>query len=531
MQAKLSLLALMLACLVGDTVNANATDLYVSQQATGLANGQDCANPLDVTHFNTLAYWVITNPVGTQIGPGTTVHLCGTLTTALSFQGSGTSGNPITLLFEPGAALNAPYWGTNSGSISQAAINVIGQSYIVINGQNTGSISATANGTSLTYQNNSAGIYVSGGSNVTVENLAISNMYVHVANSSTSGGNAGNSSVGIQVNQSNSFTAAGNTIHDATNGIFMGYASSTTGFTVSGNTIYNCNWGIASGDNGSNSNLSGVNIYGNTIHDASNWDDTNDDYHHNGIYFWAVQGGSNVNAPNIYNNYIYGNMNQCSPNSCATGWISLLIGGSPVGTFTSPNIFNNVLVSTAANSYAGNGFITFAGSNALISNNTIIGFSKSYGIGIDYGPQSGATLYNNIIENFSYFILVNSGSSLSASDYNDFYNLNNGFQYQGTGYGSLAAWNGGTGFDANSITSNPKVNSSYQLSSGSAAIGAAANLYSVCNGQPIPGLGALCYDLNGVARPATGNWSMGAYAIGSTHPPAPPTGLTAVISQ
>ena len=38
----------------------------------------------------------------TQIGPGTTAHICGTITgsagaVAFTFQGSGTSGNPVTL--------------------------------------------------------------------------------------------------------------------------------------------------------------------------------------------------------------------------------------------------------------------------------------------------------------------------------------------------------------------------------------------------------------------------------------------------
>jgi hypothetical protein len=39
-----------------------------------------------------------------------------------------------------------------------------------------------------------------------------------------------------------------------------------------------------------------------------------------------------------------------------------------------------------------------------------------------------------------------------------------------------------------------------------------ANLDSICKGQPNPGLGALCYDINGTPRPATGTgWNAGAY--------------------
>ena len=46
---------------------------------------------------------------------------------------------------------------------------------------------------------------------------------------------------------------------------------------------------------------------------------------------------------------------------------------------------------------------------------------------------------------------------------------------------------------------------------GSGAIGAGTNLYSTCNGQPNPGLGALCFDAAGVARPSSAAWDIGAY--------------------
>ena len=77
-----------------------------------------------------------------QIGPGTTVHLCGTFTASagasgyLSFQGSGTSGNPITLHFETNALLQAPYWGTG------AAIFASGLSYVMVDGGTNGTIQA-----------------------------------------------------------------------------------------------------------------------------------------------------------------------------------------------------------------------------------------------------------------------------------------------------------------------------------------------------------------------------------------------------
>ena len=491
---------------------ASAPNVYIAQNAAGSANGSSCANAYAVSFFNSSANW---GSATTQIGPGTVVNLCGTLTgiagaTALTFQGSGVNGNPITLLFQPGAALNAPYWGTNIGSIYNGAINTGGQSYIVINGQNTGSISATANGSSLPYQANSAGIYVSGGSNVTVENLAISNMYVHVANSSTSGGNANTVSAGIQVNGSNSFKASGNTIHDATNGIFVGYGTGFSGITVSDNTIYNCNWGVAGGDNNAGSSLAGLYVYGNNIHDAANWNDSADNYHHNGIYFWAEQSsGSTITSAFFYNNKIYGDY---GGSNCTAGIFMSQGGGD---TITSPYFFNNVIDQSTGSGVCGNGAFSLNVGSPHFYNNTIL---EGYIDGPN-GPIGNGVYKNNIYSSPSGSGqgIYDTTAGLSASDYNVWYSLgsysmiwnNNG------GFNALPAWTAGTGFDAHSITSNPNLTFSYQPNSGSPVIGAAANLYSVCNGQPNPGLGALCYDMNGVARPTSTAWDAGAFQFGT----------------
>ena len=75
------------------------------------------------------------------------MHLCGTFTALvgasgyLSFQGSGTSGNPITFDFETNALLQAPYWGTG------AAIFASGLSYVMVDGGTNGTIQATLSGT------------------------------------------------------------------------------------------------------------------------------------------------------------------------------------------------------------------------------------------------------------------------------------------------------------------------------------------------------------------------------------------------
>ena len=83
---------------------ARANDIYLAQGGSGAANGADCADAFSTSFFNSGSNW---GSGQSQIGPGTTVHLCGTITgsagsTGLTFQTGGASGRPIVLVFESG---------------------------------------------------------------------------------------------------------------------------------------------------------------------------------------------------------------------------------------------------------------------------------------------------------------------------------------------------------------------------------------------------------------------------------------------
>jgi hypothetical protein len=191
--------AFLFALLVPATASAN--EVYMAAKAQGGNTGVDCADAVaydDATHgFNVADNWTSSTPSGLQIGPGSVVHLCGTITAGagasglLSFQGSGTSGNPITLTFETGALLTAPYWGNNGAIDLGDHDNVIvsgGPACGNVNYTETscnGTIEATDNGTGLTHQNGGVGLQVGDGTrsgdNVTVEYLNVKNMYVHQA--------------------------------------------------------------------------------------------------------------------------------------------------------------------------------------------------------------------------------------------------------------------------------------------------------------------------------------------------------------
>ena len=105
------------------------SNIYTAQTWTGQNTGYDCADALglnlngQISIPNDAGYWQ-GNGGAAQIGPGTSINLCGTISTTLNAQGSGTSGSPITFNFLAGSS------GTASAN---------GQSFINIQGPPSGS--------------------------------------------------------------------------------------------------------------------------------------------------------------------------------------------------------------------------------------------------------------------------------------------------------------------------------------------------------------------------------------------------------
>jgi hypothetical protein len=86
---KKTVFAIILFC-VFFTANVYAENIYVSQSGTG--DGSSCSSPKSAAWFNTSGNWG--DGVG-KISAGDTVYLCGTITTNLSYQGSGASQNYV----------------------------------------------------------------------------------------------------------------------------------------------------------------------------------------------------------------------------------------------------------------------------------------------------------------------------------------------------------------------------------------------------------------------------------------------------
>lgn len=133
----LTFFSTLLLSLAFSTSAAAANTIYIAESSAGAANGADCADAYAASFFNSPANW---GTGSNQIGAGTTVQLCGTITTNLTFQGSGSSGSPV-VLDGTGATMSAyinvgsQYWtiqnctwstSYGTGSQTQAVIQTAG---------------------------------------------------------------------------------------------------------------------------------------------------------------------------------------------------------------------------------------------------------------------------------------------------------------------------------------------------------------------------------------------------------------------
>ena len=299
-----------LACFAAFAPALRAEDIYIAQAAQGSDSGVDAANAHSVDFFNTAKNWSSPKIAG-KIGPGDTVHLVGTITDSLVVQGSGNEGHPITVLFDIGAKMTAPYW-------ADPAIKITKKHYITIDGGATGIIGGpdsdpahangliecTDNGTELGHQVNSVGVGATECKNLTVKNLIVSNMYVRTRGPEQNSYGIGISNADTNSNGVSNFSVTNCIIHDAYIGVNSDYSTGDNTYEFSYITAYNCNWGGRCGDRNAASTMNGLSVHHNRFYGWTNWDDTaKNSFHHNGFFAWAMSGGSITNI-RYYNNLI-----------------------------------------------------------------------------------------------------------------------------------------------------------------------------------------------------------------------------------
>src|SRR5882762_5531248 len=396
-----------------------AKDFYIAAKQAGTGSGTGCSTAKPYTWFNTSSSW---GTGASQIGPGTTVHLCGTFTgtagqTLLSAGGSGTSSSPITIKFEPNAVLAAPYWS------SQGTINELGRSYIVIDGGTNGLIKNTANGTGRGNAQDSRAIYAQSCTGCVVKNLTIADLYVRTSVTDLAVRQTAVNCV-YWLN-SNNITITHVTCHDAGLHIW-----GQNGGIATNGVIYN---NVFDGD-------SGVNI---TAH----------------IYLQ-----DSIKNVSVYNNVFLVPYNR-TINSL---WFSGITqaGVLPGGPATGNSAYNNFI--RTGGHVRGAAIYAMAQNNFTVVNNVLLGGNADISVQ-GGGYLSSAGINNNIYED----LLADAGS------YNSFY-------YQGHNYHDLASWQAACHCDSRSkLVPASKINASSlgQLLSGSVAVSAAANLLNISSGS------------------------------------------------
>jgi hypothetical protein len=526
---------------------AAAANIYFAQSAQGANNGSDCA---DAYAYNDGTHGINQSQPGSFVA-GNTLHLCGGTWSGAAGQQwissglSGTSSSPITIVFEAGAILSAPY------HTSQGAIQISG-SYYTIDGGTNGVIQNTANGTpgysgcisgSCTQQQNTRAVYLTG-TNIEVKNLTISDFYMFKPGSGDSfPTNDGQEGIYFSGGHNN-ITIDHNVIHDMNHGL-DGWGNNINIFN---NEIYNCGRCTVTG---SGTVISGFVFHDNSTHDLNL---AGSGVHCDGIHLFPNSGGQQMQNVQLYNNLFY---NPCNGDNTSFMYFEGSFGGAPP-----VEVFNNLCVLAAGQAdfcvEAGyDGGLSSTISGAIVVNNSCVGGQ--------YGPTSYSCFTINTgwtaltFENNVQVLggqttsplqggLVSFGSgTFKAINNNMYQNLvadsgdSNTFGVNGDGTASFTAWQGmltsGSGQDSASVfntLANLKVSlTTGQLQAGSPGIGAGANLTGL-------GISALNCDKPSVVgasgtgacnpRPTSGAWDIGAYSQTSTATaPASPTDLTATV--
>jgi len=518
---------------------ALAKDIYIGQNSSGSSNGTSCANAYTYTWFNNAGNW---GTGSAQIGPGTTVHVCGIVagsagSTVLTFQGSGTVGNPITLLFEMSAIVQAPYCKSAARGSAGGCISANGKNYVVIDGngkmgtvQNSlnGAPGATCPGGACSYQANSALLDLQGCNNCIVQNLNILNNYMELQNVASE--NSTNE-LAIMMYGSNQ-TLANNVFTNCGWCVNFFYANGNGNFQAYGNSFstFGHAFAVAPNTSGASCGAPCTSIHDNVIGPANvNWDASGCPNHKDGIHYFG-NGNSLQSGTYIYNNQFSGVWGTCSTGFIYTDNVSPYIKD----LYMWNNMFNVGQVAENTNGWV---LVANDGGGVLQSlNNTFIGSgAMDNSLAFAYFSSGNLTVEGNVATGIADPIRIEGSVAALTVDYNlygatECQNGNNCFIWSGAFEGSFSAWKSACGCDAHSISNaSPGINADGTLTSTSVARSKSINLSGSATGP----LATLAEDTTDGGtrtpdpRPTTGAWDIGAFAYVGTSVPSAPTNLVA----
>jgi hypothetical protein len=523
-------------CIILSPVICSAEDIYISQTAQGADSGTNCSNSHSSSWFNTSTNWA--NPkVSGKIGPGDTAHLCGPIATSLAIAKSGSSGSPITILFETGAKLSQP--------AATSFLTSGGNSYLIIDGGTNGIVENTDNGSpqgGYTYQISYRAFDISNSSNIEITNLTFRTLYVHTDPLDPAA--FANSPQVIYCNGPGSnISIHDNSFSDTTFTIsLLNAIAGSSGMYIYNNSFNNYDHGVALGNN--TNGYTNINIYNNHFGSTANWDTafnygctgngvpwscctgvrtgncpltTTSNWHHDGIhvYLSTPYDSNAVYGISIYNNLFDGDW---GIDNTAHVFLEDRASLGSSGGIRNPKVFNNVFNHSGNTYRLNNGALTSGRHGSEIYNNTFIGMGSGDICFILDDLGGGIQFINNVLTSCGGFIYNETTTSPinSVINYNVYANGygSNLWWYNHLATSSFSTWQGETGGDANSqFITSAGLDSIGHPETSSPVIGAGTNVYSL-------GITALDSDKSGISRPIGANWDIGAYQfIGGKMPP------------
>ena len=311
-------------------------NIYIAQSSAGTADGSSCVNAVAATFFNTAANW---GAAATQIGSGTTVHLCGIISTTLvspASQGTGL----ITITFEPGAMMQ------QAAALNFFSITNKTNSYLITGQSPCGSqnhidvactekIQNTANGSPTSFPNSVFGVkaidFSGSTGSLTVQNLEISNLYVHTDPNDQANFDGAHLAIGLYADlMLGNMTIQDSVMHDNAWAVSPNPRQGAPNpvLTVARVNFYNNDHDIALGST-CNPACYSVVINGIHSHDHRAWNTYSNQFHHDGIHIFGSQ--NQVTSALLYNSLFDGPWDQD-----VTG---PMFDQSSIANFT---VFNNV---------------------------------------------------------------------------------------------------------------------------------------------------------------------------------------------
>jgi hypothetical protein len=510
---------------------SSASNTYFAQGAVGAADGSSCANAKAIGS-------------GFTVSAGNTFTLCGTITTAFAVNGSGSAGSPATVAFDCASSANI-----SMGAIPTTGALTVNGNYVTIDGKGCGfadgvhassgltasQIRSTSNGQSgFSNSVGSQAIIATNLIGFSLQNLSCGPLYLHNSTAQTSFGAPYPVCVNFTGNSNSTTTINNNYMTDCA---WCGWGQGPS-ITFSNNVCANFDHCLGMGNVNNTPTVWGpVYFFGNSMTHATTWDTGGvGQYHHDGLHLWAYcsDGGSYCpgtywNNVYVYNNHFYGN------------WGAI---NTTAHIFFEENIhnawvFNNWFDCTQSGDQCDSAAAYLQGTNVTSVNNTLVGSGSSQPTALHFMGGPNIVAQNNVISTAQVTITIASAdesganaTTISALNHNVYMNGGSSpWVFMGNFISSLSGWQAGSGETNAVYAATSTVNlPAGTLRAGSPAIGAGANLASMCSGQHIPGLGALCSDANGNKRPTSGAWDAGAFSFNTVPAPQPPTGLTGVVN-